>query len=50
VSDTTPAQRVQQLVDMYRLFKKHIDETEELFAPDRRQALLELQRRLGYPV
>ncbi len=50
VSDTTVEQRVAQLVEMYRLFRDHIEDTEELFGPDRRQALWELQRRLGYPV
>lgn len=50
VSDTTAEERVSQLVEMYRLFREHIEETEEIFGEDRRNALWELQRRLGYPV
>ena len=47
VSDTTVEQRVAQLVEMYRLFKPHIRETEELFGPERRQAMMELQAKLS---
>lgn len=46
VSDTTAEERVNQLIEMYRIFKPHLDETEELFGPERRQALAELQAKL----
>ncbi len=50
VSPTTIEERVAQFAEMRRVFRHHLEETEEIFGPKRRQAQLELQRRLGYPV
>ena len=50
VSPTTVEQRVAQFAEMRRVFSQHLEDTEEIFGPERRQAQLELQRRLGYSV
>ena len=50
VSPTTIEQRVAQFAEMRQVFRQHLEDTEEISGPERRQALLELQRRLGYPV
>lgn len=47
VSNTTVEQRVDQLIEMYRIFKPHLEETEEIFGPERRQAMAELQARIA---
>jgi hypothetical protein len=50
VSPTTIEERVAQFAEMRRVFRQHLEETEEFFGPERRETQLRLQRRLGYPV